>query len=91
MIFFDIDDTLLDNLNAESAAATEFHRFYEHIFPISPDEFAYNWRIITEKHVQRYLSGELSFQGQRRERLKELFSHDCILSDKEADILFQRI
>jgi putative hydrolase of the HAD superfamily len=90
MIFFDIDDTLLDNLSAESAAATDFHRFYEHIFPVSPDEFAYNWRMITEKHVQRYQSGELSFQGQRRERLKELFSHDCILSDKEADILFQR-
>lgn len=35
-------------------------------------------------------SGELSFQGQRRERLKEIFSHNRILSDGEADNLFQK-
>jgi putative hydrolase of the HAD superfamily len=90
MIFFDIDDTLLDNQAAESAAAKDFHYLYRSVFPLSPDEFAQNWRIITEKHVQRYLSGELSFQGQRRERLKEIFSHNRILSDAEADNLFQK-
>jgi putative hydrolase of the HAD superfamily len=90
MIFFDIDDTLLDNQGAESAAAKDFHYLFRSEFPVSPDEFVRNWRIITEKHVQRYLSGELSFQGQRRERLKEIFSHTRILSDGEADNLFQK-
>lgn len=90
MIFFDIDDTLLDNQGAESAAAKDFHYLFRGVFPLSPDEFALNWRIITEKHVQRYLSGELSFQGQRRERLREIFSHNRILSDGEADHLFQK-
>lgn len=90
MIFFDIDDTLLDNQGAETAAALEFHQLYSNVFPESSDKFAYNWRMITEKHVQRYLSGELSFQDQRRERLKELFSHDRILTDIEADNIFQR-
>lgn len=90
MIFFDIDDTLFDNHSAEFAAAKDFHRFYSDIFPVSSNEFASNWRVITEKHVQRYISGELSFQGQRRERLKEIFSHNCILSDEEADTMFQR-
>jgi len=30
MIFFDIDDTLLDNQGAEIAAAIEFHQLYSH-------------------------------------------------------------
>ncbi len=90
MIFFDIDETLLDNKSAETTAAMEFHKIYQDIFPESPSEFARNWRALTEKHVQRYLAGELSFQGQRRERLRELFSHDRILSDAKADNLFQR-
>lgn len=90
MIFFDIDDTLLDNQSAEIAAAKDFHFLYKDIFPVSPDEFALNWRIIIEKHIQRYLSGKLSFQSQRRERIKELFLHNLILSDEEADNIFQR-
>lgn len=90
MIFFDIDDTLLDNQGAEIAAAIELHQLYSKVFPEPPDEFAYNWRMITEKYFQRYLAGELSFQGQRRERLKEIFSHDRILTDNEADNIFQK-
>ena len=90
MIFFDIDDTLLDNRGAEFAAAKDFHYQFRGVFPVLPDEFAHNWSIITEKHIQRYFSGELSFQGQRRERLKEIFSHNRILSDAEADHLFQK-
>ncbi len=90
MIFFDIDDTLLDNQGAESAAAKDFHYLFRSVFSVSPDEFALNWRIITEKHIQRYLSGELSFHGQRRERIKEIFFHNGILSDGEADNLFQK-
>lgn len=89
MIFFDIDDTLLDNRGAERIAAKEFHRLHEDVFPVSPEEFATRWRVATEKHTRRYLLGELSFQGQRRERLKELFTHHHILSDTEADTLFE--
>jgi len=89
MIFFDIDDTLLDNRGAERIAAMEFHRLHQEIFPVSPEAFATRWRMATEKHSRRYLLGELSFQGQRRERLKELFAHHHILNDAEADTLFE--
>lgn len=89
MIFFDIDDTLIDNQTAESAAATEFHRNHANIFPVSTDEFVNNWRTITQKYLQRYLTGELSFQDQRRKRLRELFAHHRTLTDAEADILFE--
>ena len=89
MIFFDLDDTLLDNRRAERIAAMEFHRLHEDVFPVSPEAFATRWRMATEKHSRRYLLGELSFQGQRRERLKELFAHHHILNDAEADTLFE--
>ncbi|MEW6185960.1 MAG: HAD family hydrolase [Thermodesulfobacteriota bacterium] len=89
MIFFDIDDTLLDNQKAERAAAIEFHRLHQDVFPVSPQGFAVLWRDATEKHVRRYLLGELSFQGQRRERLKEIFAEHRTLSDAEADTLFE--
>jgi putative hydrolase of the HAD superfamily len=90
MIFFDIDDTLLDNQGAETSAALEFHQRYAYTLVGSANEFAHRWRMVTEKHVQRYLSGELSFQGQRRERLKEIFSGKHTLSDLEADNLFEK-
>ncbi|PKN26405.1 MAG: HAD family hydrolase [Deltaproteobacteria bacterium HGW-Deltaproteobacteria-21] len=89
MIFFDIDGTLMDNEAAERAAAVEFHRFHRGVFPESPEEFVDSWRATAEKYVRRYLSGELSFQGQRQERLKELFAHIRHLSDTEADSLFE--
>ena len=84
MIFFDLDDTLFDNRGAEWAAAIEFYQFHTGIFPQSPEEFAYNWHEITEKHYRRYVAGELTFLGQRRERLREIFAHDRVLSDAEA-------
>jgi putative hydrolase of the HAD superfamily len=89
MIFFDIDDTLIDYRAAEDAAAREFHRLHADIFPELPEVFVDNWRATTEKHVPRYLSGELTFQGQRRERLRDIFSRDRHLTDSEADALFE--
>lgn len=88
MIFFDVDETLVNNRSAEYAAAMDFHRSYAHLFPVSSADFATHWQKTTEKHVQRYLSSELSFQGQRRERLREIFARHCRLSDSEADLLF---
>jgi putative hydrolase of the HAD superfamily len=87
MIFFDLDDTLFDNRGAEWAAAIEFHQAQAGLFPESPEEFAFNWHEVTEKHYRRYVSGELTFQGQRRERLREIFARHRVLSDIEADEL----
>ena len=90
MIFFDIDDTLLDNQSAEFAAAKDFQLIYKDTFPVSIDEFAQNWRIITDKYIHRFQAGELTFQDQRRERIKELFIDNLVLSDEEADNIFQK-
>ena len=87
-IFFDIDDTLVDYKAAERAAALVFYQDHMDHDHETPDAFIVRWQTVTEKHFQRYLSGELSFQGQRRTRLREIFAADRALADADADHLF---
>lgn len=85
MIFFDIDDTLLDYKTSQNVAALELaKRYASHIQ--SPQDFPSVWDEITERHMARYLSGELSFQEQRRCRVRESLGLD--LSPQDADNIF---
>jgi putative hydrolase of the HAD superfamily len=88
MIFFDIDGTLVDHRGAERAAALAFQRDRAAVFPEAPEDFVARWHRLAEKHVRRYLSGETSFQGQRRARMRELFEEEAELNDAAADELF---
>ena len=85
MIYFDIDDTLLDYKTSQDLAAREFAMKYSsHID--EPENFPKVWDEITERHMARYLSGKLSFQEQRRCRIRECLSLD--LSAAESDKIF---
>ncbi len=85
MIYFDIDDTLLDYRTSQDLAAFEFAKKYSsHID--EPETFPAVWDEITERHMARYLSGELSFQEQRRCRIRECLRLD--LSASESDKIF---
>lgn len=88
MVFFDLDDTILDHAHAERTAAMEFFRLNRAVFSDPPEEFVARWRTTARKHIGRYIRGELSFQGQRRERIRELFAGRETLTDAEADRLF---
>ena len=88
MIFFDLDDTLLDNTGAEHAAAKDFYHLHQAHLRETPGAFVRRWKRVTEAHIHRYLAGELSFQGQRRARLREIFAGTLSLSDAEADAMF---
>ena len=88
MIFFDIDGTLVDHKGAENAAALDFLRDHASVFAEKSEDFVAQWHAVSAKHVRRYLAGEISFQGQRQARLKELFAHHSELTDAEADDLF---
>ena len=52
------------------------------------EAFISRWQVVTENHYQRYLTGELTFQGQRRTRLREIFSDNRALTDSDADQMF---
>ena len=87
MIFFDIDDTLFDNSGAEIKAARRFHqetRGLEHFQ--NPEDFVYQWRATTEIYLQRFIDKKISFQDQRRHRLRDIFKRS--FSHAEADALF---
>ncbi len=88
MIFFDIDETLLNNSAAERAAADKFYDLHKDVLQEPLDAFIDRWQSLTECNFQRYLSGELSFQGQRRERLRQVFANRRSISDAEADTIF---
>lgn len=85
MIFFDIDDTLLDYKTSQDKAAFLFAKKYTNYIQ-SPEDFPAIWDQITERHMARYLSGEISFQDQRRCRVGE--SLGLTLSPQEADVIF---
>jgi putative hydrolase of the HAD superfamily len=88
MIFFDIDGTLVDHSTAEFKAALDFY-YDSPLFADEPPElFAKRWQIVASKHIERFLRGEISFQEQRRARLRDLVPSQTILADKEADRLF---
>jgi putative hydrolase of the HAD superfamily len=86
MIFFDLDDTLLDHQTADYNAVTDFYKTIS--IAMSLPEFLAAWRAAQERHYVRYYAGEISFQQQRRERLREVI--DSTLNDEAADRIFAR-
>jgi putative hydrolase of the HAD superfamily len=90
MIFFDIDETLLNQRHAEAAAAG---RFLKTFGPLLPDyftvpAFCLRWRLLREEHLPPFLSGAISFQEHRRRRIRELFIDGASLTDRQADERF---
>jgi putative hydrolase of the HAD superfamily len=83
-VFFDIDDTLVDHGAAARAGAMALHR---HIgAPVPVEQFVSDWAAALDRNFPRYLAGELSFQGQRRERIRQVV--DAALTDEAADAVF---
>lgn len=88
-VLWDIDDTLFDYSSAERAGALA-HLAAEGLLGAyaDEDEAVAHWRSLTDEHYARFLAGELSFQGQRRERARALLGKP--LSDAEADAWSER-
>lgn len=86
-VFFDLDDTLMDHSGAErSAALLFFQSVADRTDSDSAEVFARKWNVVQERHVQRFLSGEFSFQEQRRARIRDVLCDE--VSDSEADEVF---
>ncbi len=87
-VFFDIDGTLLDEGLAGRAGISAFYEVHKDELPAgSRDSFLCDWANYAEEYFNRYLAGEFTFKGQRRERLKQLFA--CELSDERADEFYE--
>jgi putative hydrolase of the HAD superfamily len=91
MIFFDIDETLINQRQAEAAALAHFLDVYGRKLPraYSLREFCRLWRSLREQHAPNFFNRSISFSEHRRRRIKELFAKtEPRLSDREADARF---
>lgn len=81
-ILFDLDATLIDQASASAPAVREWGAE----LGVSTDGIVERWGTLSTRHYARYQAREITFQGQRRERVRELLGRD--LDNHEADELF---
>ncbi len=88
MIFFDLDDTLLDHETAARAGAALFFSNFRPHFDEDLESFLSRWNTVSEKYFQSGEEGrELNHTQSRRARMREVFFEP--LSDEEADARFR--
>lgn len=86
-ILFDLDDTLLDHENAVKIAAQLFWREFRDRLSYDEKTFPRIWQEAIEKYYPLFNDGMITFQEQRRLRIREIFLQSRI-SDEEADQIF---
>ncbi|MEU9147471.1 HAD family hydrolase [Streptomyces sp. NPDC048349] len=89
-VLWDIDDTLFDYTGADAAGLQqqlEAERISERYG--TPAQALARWREITDRHWARFAAGDGTFQGQRRDRVREFLERPG-MTDTEADAWFDR-
>jgi putative hydrolase of the HAD superfamily len=85
VVLFDLDDTLVDQEGASRTALLDW--LPELGLDLDdPDEMVAAWHTIAEDAYARYQRREITFQDQRRIRVREFLGADA--TDDEADELF---
>jgi len=88
MIFFDLDDTLLDHRGAQDKAALAWREAVGARFvPHSEAQLPEIWYSTTLRYWKLFERGEISFAEQRRHRIRDIV-RDPNLSDEGADEMF---
>lgn len=85
IIFFDLDETILDFKAAECSAVRLLFEMHKHGLCTDFDNFYENWCSIGKVHYEAFLRGELAFVEQKMNTVKDVFSMSKIdLDDGEA-------
>ncbi|NJR63837.1 MAG: HAD family hydrolase [Cyanobacteria bacterium CRU_2_1] len=89
MIFFDIDQTLINHQHAQDTAALLFLQRFSSLLPYASEEFCHYWQTVMKKHFATFMGGKITFVEHRRRRMRELFQEAKPgLANDEADELF---
>jgi putative hydrolase of the HAD superfamily len=91
MIFFDVDDTLINQRKAERQALGQLLALYGDWLQPSPSlsDLCCEWRELRDKHNVAFFAGEISLHEQRRRRVRELFARrQKRIARCEADLFF---
>jgi putative hydrolase of the HAD superfamily len=88
-VVWDVDDTIFD-YTAADRAGMRGHLTAEGLIDAyeSVERAITRWREVTDAQWARFSAGEVSFQGQRRDRVRVFLGEE--LSDTEADAWFER-
>ena len=84
VIFFDIDNTLVDHIGSSKKGAEFLRQKYN--LHKNKDIFYSSWDKVTGYYYDEYLAGKFTNAEQRRERIKTVFNRD--MPDDEADLYF---
>ncbi|MBM7840515.1 putative hydrolase of the HAD superfamily [Alkalihalobacillus xiaoxiensis] len=87
MIFFDLDDTLLNHEEAERKGALLFRNHYDQLKNRTELTFEQQWKTASAHYFRHYLNGKISFEEQRIERIRAIFSDS--ITTKEARERFE--
>lgn len=82
-VVFDLDETLLDQSSAADAAVVAWASELGITYP----DLARSWSQISSRHYARYQSREITFEDQRRERVREFLGRS--FTDDEASTTFR--
>lgn len=88
-VIWDVDDTLFDYTTADREGMRS-HLAAEGLLTghETPEQALLRWRQVTDAQWARFAAGEVSFEGQRRDRVRVFLGER--LSDTEADAWFAR-
>lgn len=87
MLFFDLDDTLVDDSGAAAAAVRALYIAYRDRIQDSLEAFTLRWRLAGRVAFTAYLEGHVSYREQGMVRVRTAFG--CPLTDVEADGIFE--
>ena len=88
VLFFDIDDTLIDHRQAEEWGAGQlFERHSANFRAESVQAFVPDWQNASKKHLEEFLKGDISFAEQRIRRCREVAARP--LTASEAALIFR--
>jgi putative hydrolase of the HAD superfamily len=88
MIFFDLDDTLMDHEGAARAGATNVFNTFRSCFKDDLASFLIRWHNVSEKYFQSNSKIKYGLWEERCLRMRELFSEE--FSDEEAESRFEK-
>ncbi|MER7397783.1 HAD family hydrolase [Streptomyces sp. NPDC000151] len=89
-VLWDVDDTIFDYASAD-LAGMQAHLLAEGLADgfVSVDQALARWKEVTEIHWRRFEAGGITFEAQRRDRVREFLGMTS-MSDEDADGWFGR-
>jgi putative hydrolase of the HAD superfamily len=87
VIFFDLDDTLLDDLAAKNHYMPKLYHHFIDCIKYNENEFYAKWKEAVPKYHNKYTNGEMTFEEQRAKRVQEAFGNSDLPESKVSEVV----